>query len=323
MRLSAIRLLLIPAILVALSLVASTGSKTAHRAAVGERNAAAKCPQGLVRKRGDGYARNKSSCQRLGHPESYAYLLKANSSLGSRSTAPFSTLKPGAFAHAIAQKNALAQEPASAAAAGDGNWTPAGTTPLDASNTDFDQTNGSTLEGFKNLSGRINGFAYSSSGSVFAAVTNAGIWQTDDTGKNWRSIGDGLPTQVVSSVDWSPARGGTILALTGDSAYAFATLGGLGAFWSTDDGATWHQASGIPSGVLGFRIRVDPSNPNIVYAATGDGLFRSTDDGQSFTNVDLPTGPCHGDSSKKDCFLANMVTDVVVQAPANANTFGV
>ena len=79
-----------------------------------------------------------------------------------------------------------------------------------------------------------------------------------------------------------------------------------------------------PDGVLGFKLAVDQTRPERVYAATGGGLFRSTDAGASFTNVDLPTGDCAraSRSRRKDCFLANVVTDVVVQGPANAQHAG-
>src|SRR5690349_24050997 len=44
----------------------------------------------------------------------------------------------------------------------------------------------------------------------------------------------------------------------------------------------------------GFKAAVDPTNPKVVYAATGAGLFRSSNGGRSFANVKLPTGPCAG-----------------------------
>src|SRR5205823_2221804 len=53
--------------------------------------------------------------------------------------------------------------------------------------------------------------------------------------------------------------------------------------------------------------------PDVLYAATGLGLFRSADAGRSWTDVVVPTGGCAGDSFKSHCFLANVVTDVVVQ----------
>jgi hypothetical protein len=62
--------------------------------------------------------------------------------------------------------------------------------------------------------------------------------------------------------------------------------------------------------VIAFKVVADPATPSRVYAATGAGLFRSTDGGASFSDVALPTG-CRPYTSP-GCFLANMVTDVAV-----------
>ena len=101
--------------------------------------------------------------------------------------------------------------------------------------------------------------------------------------------------------------------LTGDHAFSN-DYAGLGAYYSTDDGNSWHHASGIPDGGLSFQVAVDPTNSNRLYAATGVGLYRSDDAGRSWENVKLPTGDCAGDSFKANCFFANIVTSVQVQA---------
>ncbi len=102
------------------------------------------------------------------------------------------------------------------------------------------------------------------------------------------------------------------------------TFAGMGAFRSSDGGATWQRADGVPAGVIAFKVAADPADPRIFYAATGAGLFRSTDAGATFTNVALPTSAaCAGaPPDKRGCLLANMVTDVVVQGPANGQTAG-
>ncbi len=265
-------------------------------------------------------------CQRLGHPESARDVLAVNSQLASRSVAPGSRVASGAYPHALAQRAALARD-SSPVSGATGVWAPLGTTPEVANNTSYDQSNGSTLEGFVNISGRTSDFDRNpATGALYAAVSNGGVWESNDNAKTWRSIGEGLPTQVVASVKYSPAQGGTLIALTGDNAYGGNSLSGDGVWRSTDDGAHWTHAQGVPNGVLGFRVAVDPNNSDIVYAATGNGLLRSTDDGQSFVNVQLPTGTCAGHSldytnpAYKDCFLANMVTDVVVQGAKNDQT---
>ncbi|HEX6458813.1 MAG TPA: hypothetical protein VF032_07845 [Thermoleophilaceae bacterium] len=229
------------------------------------------------------------------------------------------------------QRSALAAAAATVPGA-DGSWSPYGTGADTTDNTEFDQSNGSTQEGLGAVSGRISDFAYDdSTGTLYAAASNGGIWKTTDMGQHWASIGDNLPTQVVSAVAYSPAQGGTLLVLTGDNAFGFDSIAGLGVYRSTDGGATWQKGTGVPDGANGFRIAVDPSDPSVAYAATGAGLYRTTDDGVTWTNVNLPTGQgvapgqpdCTGDSSiAKGCFLANQVTDVVVQGDPKAGITG-
>ena len=217
---------------------------------------------------------------------------------------------PGSLANAASTRESIAAT-VPAVAGGDGTWVPVGTTPLDAQNSTYSVYG----EGFGNLAGRINDFFYDNAHhELLAAVASGGVWESTDTGQSWRSIGDTLPVQQTSSVAYTPARGGTIVVLTGDNAFGGYTYGGAGAFWSTNNGGTWHLSAGIPDGAMGFRLAVDPGHPNVLYAATGVGLYRSVDAGRSFVNVDLPTGTCHGNSYGHECFLANIVTDVVVQA---------
>jgi hypothetical protein len=259
---------------------------------------------------------------RPGLPESFADLAKANSSIAARAVAPGTQVRGGAYRAAVRSAAALPHTP--------GSWTPFGSTPLDTGRTEYDQTQGSTHEGLGKVAGRMTSIARDpATGRLFAAGSNAGVWTSTDGGDHWTSIGDGLPTQVVAGVAWTPAGGGTVIALTGDDAFGGSSLAGLGAYRSTDLGGHWTHASGVPDGVLGFKLAVDPAHPAIVYAATGAGLWRSTDAGASYVNVNLPTGEnapsgtpdCTGKSpAVKDCFLANMVTGVVVQGPDNAAT---
>ena len=62
-------------------------------------------------------------------------------------------------------------------------------------------------------------------------------------------------------------------------------VGGNRRVWASDDrGTTWHLAgAGIPEGVSAFQF-VQPSwmDASVVYAATGRGLYRSSDAGETF-----------------------------------------
>jgi hypothetical protein len=168
-------------------------------------------------------------------------------------------------------------------------------------------------DGFVYNAGRVSDYATTPHG-LLAAVASGGVYRSSDLGAHWTSIGDSLPTQTVGSVAYTSAGRGTIVALTGDNAFGGYTYSGVGAYWSTNGGRRWVKSRGIPNGAMGFKVAVDPTNPKVVYAATGLGLYRSSDAGRSFGNVDLPTGRCHGSSFRRGCFLANVVTDVVVQS---------
>jgi hypothetical protein len=218
---------------------------------------------------------------------------------------------PDGYAAAVAAARRLAT--AMHPPGGGHRWRAAGRGPLVANNPTYPD---SSVNGYGQLSGRVSSFAYDPARRrLFAAASQGGVWESRDLGASWRSVGNGLPTQIVGAVGYTRARGGTIIAATGDNAFGGYTYGGLGTYWSRDDGRTWHRARGIPNGAMSFRVAVDPGNPRVIYEATGLGLYRSANAGRSFVNVDLPTGRCAGNSLRRDCFLANVVTDVVVQGP--------
>ena len=219
---------------------------------------------------------------------------------------------PDGYAAAVAARDRLATR-GPLPPSGRSRWSPAGSGPLIADNPSYPD---SASEGYGDLSGRVSSFAYDSRHRrLFLAAAQGGVWESDNLGASWRSVGDGLPTQVVGAVGYSSAGGGTLIASTGDNAFGAYTYGGLGTFYSRNDGRSWHRARGIPNGALSFRVAVDPVHPRTIYIATGLGLYRSVDSGASFRNVALPTGRCAGNSFKRDCFFADVVTDVVVQAP--------
>lgn len=261
-------------------------------------------------------AEGKTLCLRddVRRPEPYKDLARVNITSAQR----LGLERPGAYQAAVRQKARLAG-PNTTVPGTAGQWTPVGNGPLI-----FDDPDHPDNFGLRRAAGRITDYAYDDKGKrLFAAVASGGVYASTDLGKAWTSIGDNLPTQSVGAVSWTPAGGGTVIALTGDNAFGGNTYAGNGMYWSTDLGKTWNKADGAPEGALGFRLAVQPDKPSVVYAATGAGLFRSYDAGRSWDDVVLPTAGCAGATfTKKTCFLANVVTDVVVQGPDKFGNHG-
>jgi photosystem II stability/assembly factor-like uncharacterized protein len=116
------------------------------------------------------------------------------------------------------------------------------------------------------------------------------------------------PAELLSGLEWrdvGPMRGGRTYAVSGNAAqpdtfYMGSVGGGL---WKTENsGRTWFPiaddpVTGIPIGSIG-AIAVAPSDPNIVYAGTGEpdirsqhsygiGIFKSTDAGKTWHSIGL------------------------------------
>src|SRR4051794_37573222 len=240
--------------------------------------------------------------------ESPADVLAMNDAIASRYGEPV----PGRLAAGIRQRKRLSTKKKHKATPGSrGQWTAVGNTPLIDDDPTYPAANG---DGFGKLAGRVSDFAYNpSTKAVYATVAQGGVWKTTDLGGHWAPIGDKLPIGSTSGIAWTTAGGGTLIVSTGDHAFSN-DYPGVGVYWTTNEGKTWHRARGVPSGLLSFRGAVGPGHAALASVAPSGGPVGSTDAGRSFANVKLPTGDCAGKSVKKpNCFFANVVTDVAVQ----------
>jgi hypothetical protein len=308
-------LLVVPAALAALALATSGAPGPVNAAA---RTPTRECPAGTTPEKEvslAAFAAGKGrSCQPGLQVEDRAEVMAMGQQLAVRQTGGHA-IAPGAMEAAVAEHQALVKSSASPQAP---TWQTVGVGPLNSDVPGFSSTN---ALGLHQLSGRIEDFGYdpASGSTIYAAVANGGIWRTTNGGSSWSSIGDSLPTQITGAVEvLKKGTVTTVLAGTGDPAFGGSSFAGLGVYWSSGNG-TWTKSTGVPDGALSFSFDHDAATPNVVYAATSKGLYRSTTFGHSFTNVVLPT-TC---TSVTDplCYFANMVTDVVVR-PAKGSTPG-
>lgn len=104
--------------------------------------------------------------------------------------------------------------------------------------------------------------------------TNTPLGAVRDEGAHWLYGGPTGDTIRALSVD--PNAPGTVYAA------------GNGVYKTTDGGRNW---SSVTSGRFNSSVAVDPVNSHKVYTGSGDGLFRSLDEGRVWVRTLLYDGP--------------------------------
>jgi photosystem II stability/assembly factor-like uncharacterized protein len=113
-----------------------------------------------------------------------------------------------------------------------------------------------------------------------------------------------IPPALYSGLGWrliGPFRGGRVVAVAGfpgnSTTFYFGSVDG-GVWRTTDAGVVWEPIfDGQPVASIG-ALAVAPSDPKLIYAGTGevdirsnlssgDGVYKSTDGGRSWTNIGL------------------------------------
>ena len=162
-----------------------------------------------------------------------------------------------------------------------------------------------------NFSGRILCVAFhpTDPNIMFVGSASGGLWKTTNggtgnaSGINWTYVPTGFPVNGVASVAINPTNPNEIYVGTGE-VYSIApgatgTIGhggaertfrgsyGIGILKSTDGGVTWTKtldfAASNLKGVM--DIAFNPTTPSTVFAATTDGIYRTTNSGASWTLI--------------------------------------
>ena len=137
--------------------------------------------------------------------------------------------------------------------------------------------------------GRINTIAFhpTDNDTYWVGVPSGGVWQTTDNGQNWTCLTDNNPVLGISDIlipdDYETSQ--TIYIATGDRDAT--DNRSVGVLKSTDGGANWNATDlsfTLAQNKMTTRLLQDPNNPETIIAATSDGVYKTTDAGNTWNN---------------------------------------
>src|SRR5947208_2352147 len=153
---------------------------------------------------------------------------------------------------------------------------------------------------WRNIGPNRGGRSIASSGVVkrpleyyFGAV-GGGLWKTIDGGDTWTPVTDGqIHSSSVGAVAVSETSPDTVWIGMGEQCIRGNIQPGDGVYKSSDAGKTWTHIGFDQSDAIS-RIRIHPTNPDIVFVADFGrygipsderGLFKTTDGGKTWRKV--------------------------------------
>ncbi|MGI9518709.1 MAG: WD40/YVTN/BNR-like repeat-containing protein, partial [Pirellulaceae bacterium] len=128
----------------------------------------------------------------------------------------------------------------------------------------------------------------------YHAHSSGGVWMTEDAGQYWLPISDGqINVGSIGAIAVSPSNPEIIYAGTGEPQLRDCVSWGDGAYKSTDGGKIW-QHIGLNNTKNISRVRIHPTNPDLVYISVignafgpsdDRGVYRSSDGGKTWEKI--------------------------------------
>jgi photosystem II stability/assembly factor-like uncharacterized protein/PKD repeat protein len=112
---------------------------------------------------------------------------------------------------------------------------------------------------------------------LYCGTESGGLYKTVDGGQEWQYVTSQLIMGSVTAVRIKPSDDQTVIISAENDLYR-----------TTDGGLTWQiigQPSFVSQNISAWEIAFAPDNDNVVFAATSQGLFRSENGGDSFTEI--------------------------------------
>lgn len=128
----------------------------------------------------------------------------------------------------------------------------------------------------------------------YFGATGGGLWKTTDGGQEWAAVTDGqISSSSIGAVAVAETNPDVVYIGGGETQLRGSITQGDGVYKSIDAGKTW-RSLGLKETQAISRIRIHPTNPDVVYVAAlghpyGDneerGVFRSVDGGNTWKKV--------------------------------------
>lgn len=121
--------------------------------------------------------------------------------------------------------------------------------------------------------------------TFYFGSTGGGVWKTTDGGKTWGNISDGFFGGSIGAVAVSDSDPNIIYVGGGEKTVRGNVSYGYGFWKSIDAGKTW-TSLGLEESRFVSRIRIHPTNPDIVLAAVMGDIFKPTEIRGVYKSID-------------------------------------
>lgn len=122
--------------------------------------------------------------------------------------------------------------------------------------------------------------------TMWVGSPSGGLWKSTNSGASWTVVNDLLANLGAAHLAIDPTNSNIMYLCTGDRDGG--DNNSIGVLKTTDGGLTWNVTGliyNVSAGNTANCVLIDPTNTQVLYAATGQGVYKSVDAGVNWLNV--------------------------------------